>query len=128
MEISTATNQRVLHIAGLDDSVTKDVLIGAFSVFGEIQTVDIPIDSQSGKPRGFGFVEFMDSNDSADAVDNMDQSELYGRTIRVKFSSRKPPGQLRDPKKAVWADELYYKKILARPLADDTGDDDHQTL
>ena len=118
-----SSNQRVLHVAGLDDSVTKDVLIGAFSVFGEIQSVDIPIDSQSGKSRGFGFVEFMDANDATDAVDNMNQSEIYGRTIRVKFSSRKPPGQLRDPKKAVWADELYYKKVLARPLADDADED-----
>ncbi len=120
---AVSSNQRVLHVAGLDDSVTKDVLIGAFSVFGEIQSVDIPIDSQSGKPRGFGFVEFMDANDATDAVDNMNQSEIYGRTIRVKFSSRKPPGQLRDPKKAVWADELYYKKVLARPLADDADED-----
>ena len=122
METSRPT-QRVLHIAGLDDSVTRDVLIGAFSVFGEIHSVDIPIDSQSGKPRGFGFVEFTEAHDAADAVDNMHQSELYGRTIRVKFSSRKPPGQLRDPKKAVWADELYYKKVLARPLADGVDDE-----
>jgi len=113
------TSSTTLHVAGLDETVTRDVLVGAFGVFGEIRSVDIPIDSQSGKPRGFGFVEFMDSNDAYDAVDNMDQSELYGRTIRVKFSSRKPPGQLRDPKKAVWADEIYYKKVLARPLAGD---------
>ena len=115
MDLSSNT-QRILHVAGLDESVTKDILVGAFSVFGGIHSVDIPIDSQSGKPRGFGFVEFMDSSDATDAVDNMDQSEIYGRTIRVKLSSRKPPGQLRDPKKAVWADELYYKKVLARPL------------
>lgn len=113
----SGTQQRTLHVAGLDEAVTREVLIGAFSVFGDIQSVDIPLDSQSGKPRGFGFVEFMDPNDAADAVDNMDQSELYGRTIRAKLSSRKPPAQLRDPKKAVWADEIYYKKVLARPLA-----------
>lgn len=121
MESATSNTQRILHVAGLDESVTKEILIGAFSVFGEIHSVEIPIDSQSGKPRGFGFVEFIDANDAADAVDNMDQSEIYGRTIRVKLSSRKPPGQLRDPKKAVWADELYYKKVLARPMA---GDED----
>ena len=119
MEQSGASKQRVLHVAGLDEAVTREVLVGAFSVFGEIHSVDIPIDSQSGKSRGFGFVEFMDASDAADAVDNMDQSELYGRTIRVKLSSRKPPGQLRDPKKAVWADEIYYKKVLARPLAEE---------
>jgi peptidyl-prolyl isomerase E (cyclophilin E) len=116
LEMSQSSQHRFLHIAGLDDGVSSEVLLGAFSVFGEIRNIDIPIDNQSGKSRGFGFIEFIEEEDAKDAIDNMDESELYGRTIRVKFSTKKPPSQLLDPKQAVWADESYYKKLIARPL------------
>ena len=115
---------KVLHVAGLDEGVTEQVLLGAFIVFGEIANIEIPIDSQSGKSRGFGFIEFIDEHDAKDAIDNMDDSELYGRTIRVKLSNKRAPSQLRDPKQAVWADESYYKKIIARPMAPDDHDGD----
>jgi len=39
--------------------------------------------------RGFGYVEFEDPEDVKDAIDNMDQSELFGRVIKV--SQAKPP-------------------------------------
>ena len=107
----------IVYVAGLDQGVTKDVLLGAFSVFGEIRNVDIPIEVQTGSSRGFGFVEFVEAADAAEAIDNMDQSEIYGRTIRAKVSYKKPSVQLKDPKKAVWADEIFYKKVMAQPLA-----------
>jgi peptidyl-prolyl isomerase E (cyclophilin E) len=121
--MSDANQRRFIHIAGLDEAVTQDVLLGAFSVFGEVRNIEIPIDNQTGKSRGFGFIEFIEQADAEDAIDNVDDSELYGRTIRVKFSNKKPPSQLRDPKQAIWADEIYYKKLLsARPMADEAGE------
>ena len=39
--------------------------------------------------RGFGYVEFEDPQDTKEAIDNMDQSELFGRVIKV--SAAKPP-------------------------------------
>lgn len=39
--------------------------------------------------RGFGYVEFEDPEDTKDAIDNLDQSELFGRIIKV--SAAKPP-------------------------------------
>ena len=117
--MSSEEGGRLVHVAGLEESVTKDVLFGAFCVFGEIRNVDIPIDVKTGTHRGFAFIEFMEADDANDAVDNMHESELYGRTIRVKLSSKRPLGQLQDPKRAVWADDIFYKKVVARPMADD---------
>lgn len=108
-----------MYIAGLDEAVTREILLGAFAVFGEIRNVDIPIDTQTGTSRGFGFVEFIHSNDAQHAIDNMDESEIFGRTVRVKISHKKPSAQLKDPKKALWADEIYLKKVMAQPLADE---------
>lgn len=113
------SDPRLLFVGGLDDAVSKDTLLGAFGIFGEIVSVEIPIDSNTFKPRGFAFVEFLDADDAKEAIDNMDASELFGRTIRVNVSTKRAPVQLKDPKKALWADELYFRKVVAKPMADE---------
>ncbi len=109
----SANERRVIHVAGLDETVTVDTLMALFSVFGDVRTADIPADIQTGKTRGFGFVEFLDHNDAEAAIDNMDQSEIYGRTITVKYSRKGQNVQLNDPKRAVWADDIYHRKVIA---------------
>jgi peptidyl-prolyl isomerase E (cyclophilin E) len=113
------TDARVLFVNGLDEAVSKDTLTAAFNVFGQVVNVEIPIDTQTMKSRGFAFVEFEDLEDARDAIDNMDMSEIYGRTIRVKVSNKRAPVQLKDPRKAIWADELYFRKVLAKPMGDE---------
>lgn len=117
------SDPRLLFVGGVDEAVNKDTLLGAFSIFGEIVTVEIPMDNQTFKPRGFAFVEFADAEDAKEAVDNMDASELFGRTIRVKVSTKRAPVQLKDPKRGLWADELYFRKVVAKPMADDEEQD-----
>lgn len=113
-------NDRVtIHVAGLDESVTVDTLISLFSVFGDVRSADISTDVQTGKTRGFGFVEFLDHRDAAAAIDNMDQSEIYGRTITVKYSRKGQNIQLVDPRRAVWADDLYHRKVIANATDED---------
>lgn len=61
------------------------------------------------KHRGFGFVEFDSEEDAADAIENMDGSELFGRVIRcsvAKAISKLAPG------KALWNDEEWIKAHL----------------
>ena len=108
----------VVFVGGIGEEVDEKTLMGAFSIFGDIGSLEIPTDAQSLKPRGFALIEFLDSNDAQEAIDNMDGSELFGRTLRVKFSTKRTSLQLSDPKKAVWADELYYRKVMAKPMAD----------
>ena len=60
-----------LYVGGLEESVNEAILHSAFIPFGEIKDVSIPLDHASGKHRGFGFVEFEDKEDTADAIDNM---------------------------------------------------------
>jgi peptidyl-prolyl isomerase E (cyclophilin E) len=116
-----ATNdRRVIYVGGLDESVTMDNLVTIFSVFGEVRSADVPMDVQNGKPRGFGFVEFLDPVDAEASIDNMHESEIYGRTISVKYSKRGQHMQLVDPKRAVWADDLYYRKILSEGVGEVT--------
>lgn len=60
-----------LYVGGLEESVNEATLHAAFIPFGEIKDVSIPLDHATGKHRGFGFVEFEDKDDAADAIDNM---------------------------------------------------------
>ena len=58
--------------------------------------------------RGFGYVEFSLPEDAREAIDNMDQSELYGRVIKVNQSKpRKDDNEGLGSKTAVWEQVRY---------------------
>lgn len=79
-----------IYVGGLDvKAVTADLLSQAFVPFGEIVDISLPkpeAPSSADLHRGFGYVEFEDANDAKEAIDNMDQSELFGRTIKVAMA------------------------------------------
>eukprot|EP00913_Durusdinium_trenchii_P001994 g1844.t1 len=79
--------KRTVYVGGLDEQVDRKVLEEAFVRFGELKTVEIPLDLKTGKHRGFGFVEFMELDDAQDAIDNMHHAELYGRVIKTISSA-----------------------------------------
>lgn len=68
--------QFILHIlfiilGGLAEEVDEKILHAAFIPFGEIVDVQIPLDYESEKHRGFAFIEFESAEDAATAIDNM---------------------------------------------------------
>lgn len=61
-----------VHITGgLAEEVDEQILNAAFIPFGEIIDVQIPLDYESEKHRGFAFIEFEAAEDAASAIDNM---------------------------------------------------------
>lgn len=58
-------------LGGLAEEVDEKVLHAAFIPFGEIVDVQIPLDYESEKHRGFAFIEFEMAEDAAAAIDNM---------------------------------------------------------
>lgn len=56
-------SKRVVYVGGLADDVTQQVLRSAMIPFGNIKSLDIPMDYKIGKTRGFAFVEFDDPDD-----------------------------------------------------------------
>jgi len=60
-----------LVLGGLAEEVDEKVLHAAFIPFGEIVDVQIPLDYESEKHRGFAFIEFETAEDAAAAIDNM---------------------------------------------------------
>lgn len=81
-----------LFIGNLNPQTTEDSLRELFSEFGEIVSVKVPIDNETGMPRGFGFVEMADRFESFDAIDNIDGTYFEGQVITVKESKPKNQG------------------------------------
>lgn len=65
-----------------------------------------------GKHRGFGFIEYYEEEDAQEAIDNMNESELFGRTLWVN-NARAMDSNPQKWAKPVWADDFFYKRKLA---------------
>jgi RNA recognition motif-containing protein len=72
-----------LFIGGLSWGTDEQALREAFEPFGTLEEVKVITDRDTGRSRGFGFVTFADDEAAEKAVDEMNNSQLDGRTIAV---------------------------------------------
>jgi RNA recognition motif-containing protein len=79
-----------VYVGGLHPTfVTSSTLSEAFIPFGEIVDISLPkpeAPSSTDLHRGFGYVEFEEADDAKEAINNMDQSELFGKVIKVAMA------------------------------------------
>merc|ERR1719411_2099387 len=102
-------NKATLYVGGLAEAVKEETLHAAFIPFGEVVSIQLPIDGAIQNHRGFGFVEFEDPEDAAAAIDNMDGAEVMGRVLRVNLARNNKFG---DKFKPVWANtDEYFKHV-----------------
>jgi len=87
-----------LFIGGLPWEATGETLRDAFSSFGEVQEAKVIVDRATNRSKGFGFVEFSNSDDAQMALQEMDGRELGGRTVRVDYAVEKDPSERRAPR------------------------------
>jgi RNA recognition motif-containing protein len=80
-----------IFVGGLPFKVDEKELREIFEKFGEPSSVKIIMDKQSGRSKGFGFVEMEDEEAAQQAIEALDGSELYGRKIGVRVSEEKKP-------------------------------------
>lgn len=88
--MSTSANK--LFIGGLSYGTDDQSLKEAFSGFGEVTDARIIVDRETGRSRGFGFVNFVDNDSASSALSAMDGQELNGRNIRVSYANERPGG------------------------------------
>jgi len=81
-----------LFVGGLAWATDDDGLRAAFEKFGEISYCRVITDRDTGRSRGFGFVEFEDGAAAEEAVTQMNDAELDGRTIRVNEAQERRGG------------------------------------
>ncbi|XP_035229728.1 peptidyl-prolyl cis-trans isomerase E-like isoform X2 [Stegodyphus dumicola] len=116
----SASSKRTVYVGGLAEEVNKDIIHAAFIPFGEIIDIQIPLDYETQKHRGFAFVEFEAAEEAAAAIDNMNDSELFGRTIRVNLA--KPMKIKEGSTRAVWSDDSWLKEHAGETLQQDDAE------
>ena len=81
-----------LFVGGLSWGTSSEALRGAFEAFGEVADARVITERETGRSRGFGFVEFSDSADAQAAIDQMNGAQLDGRAIRVNEAQERAGG------------------------------------
>ena len=94
--------------------MNEKLLADAFLPFGEIVDVTLPkpdLPSSTDPHRGFGYVEYELAGDAKEAIDNMNQSEFFGRVIKVAAAKpQKESNEGLGSKTAIWETEGWIAK------------------
>ena len=75
-----------LYVGNISFQMTQADLQSLFSPFGRVQDTYLPVERDSGRPRGFGFVTFSSSNEAQAAIQALDGTDHDGRQLRVNVS------------------------------------------
>jgi RNA recognition motif-containing protein len=79
-----------IYVGNLSYTATEDELREAFSQYGKVSAVNIVKDRETGRPRGFAFVEMADGKEAATAIRELNLREIAGRAITVNEARPKP--------------------------------------
>lgn len=79
-----------IFVAKLNFKTRKEELEAAFAKFGQVTSVKIVRDKDTGRSKGFGFVEMPNDEEGRAAIEGLNDKELDGRTIVVKPANARP--------------------------------------
>jgi len=72
-----------LYVSNLSYTLTDDELRAAFEAFGDVSNARVILDRETGRSRGFGFVEMPDNNQATAAINGLNGQEIGGRPAKV---------------------------------------------
>ena len=79
-----------VFVGNLDFNTTRDEVQSLFAQVGNVRDVFLPNDRETGRPRGFAFVEYENDGDAAKAIEKFNGFELGGRALRVNAAEDRP--------------------------------------
>jgi RNA recognition motif-containing protein len=79
-----------IFVAKLNFKTRREDLEKAFSQFGQVSSAKVVIDRETGRSKGFGFVEMPNDDEAMQAINALNEKELDGRIIVVKPANPKP--------------------------------------
>lgn len=88
-----------IYVGNLSYGMTEDDLQGLFEQYGSVSNVSIIKDRETGRAKGFGFVEMDEQNDGENAIKELDGSDVQGRNIKVNEAKPREERQPRTPRK-----------------------------
>jgi len=84
-------SQNKLYVGNLSFQSTEAEITDAFAEYGTVQSVNVIMDRDTGRPRGFAFVEMSTDAEAQAAIDGLDGQNLDGRTIKVNLAKPREP-------------------------------------
>lgn len=72
-----------LYIGSLHFNITEEMLRGIFEPFGRIESIQLMMDSETGRSKGYGFITFADAECAKNALEQLNGFELAGRPMKV---------------------------------------------
>ena len=72
-----------IYVGNLSYDATRDDINAVFAEYGTVQRVHLPTDRETGRPRGFAFVEMGSEDEETAAIEALDGAEWMGRDLRV---------------------------------------------
>ncbi len=81
-----------IFVAGLPYDLDDAELEEIFEKFGTVASAKVAMDKETGKSRGFGFVEMPDSTEAKDAIENLNDISLGKKPLVVKEATERPGG------------------------------------
>jgi cold-inducible RNA-binding protein len=78
-----------IYVGNLPFTASEADIRALFSQHGTVESVSLPTDRETGRPRGFGFVE-MSQSDASRAIQNLNGTDMGGRPLRVNEAQDKP--------------------------------------
>lgn len=85
-----------LYVGNLAYGTTRDSLEDTFGRFGQVSDAFVVMDRETGRSKGFGFVEMANDDEARNAMRELDGSDLDGRTIKVNEAT---PQENRGPRR-----------------------------
>lgn len=79
-----------IYVGNLSYNATESDLREAFSAHGEVSSVHVVTDRETGRPRGFAFVEMPNSAEASRAIEALNMKEIAGRAVNVNEARPKP--------------------------------------
>ncbi|MEM7234175.1 MAG: RNA-binding protein [Planctomycetota bacterium] len=72
-----------LYVGNLPYSMNEDAVRDLFATYGEVESVDLISDRETGRPRGFGFVQMANDQSAASAMEELNGKSVDGRALTV---------------------------------------------
>src|SRR5699024_7477793 len=88
-----------IYVGNLPWACGDSDLRAAFEAFGEVSSAKVITDRESGRSRGFGFVEMSDNSAGQQAIEGMNGQDLQGRTLRVNEARPREERSSRGPRR-----------------------------
>jgi len=106
-----------IYVGNLSYSATSEEVSALFAEYGSVESVYLPVDRETGRIRGFGFVNMVSESDEDAAIEALNGAELMGRALRVNKARPREKRQERslggDDRQSGWGDSSRQRDTIS---------------